>query len=265
MKLTLIGTGNALVSKCYNTCFLLSNEQGHFLVDGGGGNYILNQLQKKSIDYKDIKYIFVTHKHIDHLLGIIWLIRVICQAIHKGEYVGDAIVYAHEELIQMLHELTKVLLQDKQTQYINKRLFLVPVSDGETKNVIGTSVTFFDIHSSKAKQFGFTMNYEGKKLTCCGDEPYCDSEYQYAVNSTWLLHEAFCLYSERDIYNPYKKNHSTVKDACLLATKLNVSNLVLYHTEDDNLENRKSLYVNEGKKYFSKEIYVPDDLDEIII
>lgn len=47
MKLTMLGTGNALVTECYNTCFVLSDEYGHFLVDGGGGNTVLSQLKKK--------------------------------------------------------------------------------------------------------------------------------------------------------------------------------------------------------------------------
>ena len=42
----------------------------------------------------------------------------------------------------------------------------------------------------------------GKKLTCCGDEPYTDYEEKYAKDSEWLLHEAFCLYSERVIFDP---------------------------------------------------------------
>ena len=32
MKLTMLGTGNALVTECYNTCFVLSDEYGHFLL-----------------------------------------------------------------------------------------------------------------------------------------------------------------------------------------------------------------------------------------
>lgn len=52
----------------------------------------------------------------------------------------------------------------------------------------------------------------GKKLTCCGDEPYNECEEKYARNSTWLFHEAFCLYSQADIFNPYEKHHSTVKE-----------------------------------------------------
>ena len=78
-----------------------------------------------------------------------------------------------------------------------------------------------------------------------------------------MLHEAFCLYSQRDIFEPYKKNHSTVKDACELAEKLGVPNLVLYHTEDKSIENRKALYTEEGGQYYHGNLVVPDDLETL--
>ena len=40
MKLTMLGTGKAVVTECYNTCFVLSDGKKHFLVDGGGGSGI---------------------------------------------------------------------------------------------------------------------------------------------------------------------------------------------------------------------------------
>ena len=106
---------------------------------------------------------------------------------------------------------------------------------------------------------------DGKKLTCCGDEPYNSCNEAFAANSTWLLHEAFCLSSEAEIYHPYEKHHSTVKDACQLAEKLQVKNLLLYHTEDENLLHRKKLYEREGAAYFSGNLYVPEDLEVIQI
>ncbi|MFQ9415314.1 MAG: MBL fold metallo-hydrolase [Bifidobacterium pseudocatenulatum] len=60
MKLTILGTSNALVTKCYNTCFVLSDNNRHLLVDGGGGSEILARLEKAEIDWHDIKDIFVT-------------------------------------------------------------------------------------------------------------------------------------------------------------------------------------------------------------
>ena len=43
MRLIMLGTGMAMVTKCYNTCFVLADHTGSFMVDGGGGNGIFRQ------------------------------------------------------------------------------------------------------------------------------------------------------------------------------------------------------------------------------
>ena len=127
-------------------------------------------------------------------------------------------------------------------------------------------MTFFDIGSVKAKQFGFVMEIaDGERLTCCGDEPCHPRIHDYARGSKWMLHEAFCLEAEEKRYHPHDKQHSTVKDACELAQSLGVQNLLLYHTEDEYLEERKRLYTEEGKKYYDGRLYVPDDLEKFTL
>lgn len=266
MILTILGTGNAVTTECYNTCFVLHESNQYFLVDGGGGSQILHQLKHAGIDWKKIKTIFVTHKHLDHITGIIWMIRMICQSMKQGEYEGEAVIYAHDEVTTLLQDFSEKLLQKKDTEFIGKRLHLIPVADGESKEILNKKVTFFDIQSTKAKQFGFCMELgNGEKFTCCGDEPYHPCEEKYAKNSTWFLHEAFCLSSQAEIFHPYEKHHSTVKDACELAEKLHVKNLLLYHTEDKNIAHRKELYGSEGRNYFSGNLLIPDDLESFSI
>lgn len=43
MKVTFLGTGNALVTEYYNTCFVITDKKKRFLVDGGGGNEVLRR------------------------------------------------------------------------------------------------------------------------------------------------------------------------------------------------------------------------------
>ena len=266
MKLTMLGTGNAIVTECYNTCFVMQEEDQYFLVDGGGGSTLLRQLKYAGIDWKNIRNIFVTHKHLDHITGILWMIRMICQNMNRGEYEGEATIYAHDEVIALLKDMAGKLLQKKETVFIDDRLHLQVVEDGESIKILDKKVTFFDIQSTKAKQFGFCMELgKGEKLTCCGDEPYNVCEKQYAENSAWLLHEAFCLDSQAEIFHPYEKHHSTVKDACKLAAELNVKNLLLYHTEDKNILRRKELYTKEGREYFNGNLLIPDDLESVEI
>ena len=264
MKLTMLGTGNALVTECYNTCFLIENHGERFMVDGGGGGAILRQIKRAGYDWMDMRHIFVTHKHIDHLMGIMWMVRMICQFMNHGEYQGEAHIYSHGEVLGLIRDMAKKLLPEKETRFLDDRLHLIEVYDGDSLNIIGRNVTFFDIQSSKAKQYGFCMDIgNGGKLTCCGDEPFSECIRKYAQGSEWMLHEAFCLYSQRDIFDPYEKHHSTVKDACALAERLGVKNLLLYHTEDRNLSERKKLYREEGLQYYRGNLFIPDDLESI--
>ena len=62
-KITMLGTGNATVTQCYNTCFALQTDTTLLLVDGGGGNGVLGQLKKAGIAIADIHHLFVTHAH----------------------------------------------------------------------------------------------------------------------------------------------------------------------------------------------------------
>ncbi len=48
-KIVMLGTGHAMVTKCFNTCFLLQNAQESVLVDCGGGNLSKNKHPHKSL------------------------------------------------------------------------------------------------------------------------------------------------------------------------------------------------------------------------
>ena len=258
----MLGTGNALVTRCYNTCFAIQDDDEYFLVDAGGGNGIMRQLQDAGIPMEQIHHIFLTHEHTDHLLGMIWMIRMIATKIRKEQYEGNLRIYCHSALVETVRTIVNLTLPKKFTRLLDHRIQFVPLHNGDTKHILDYDVTFFDIFSTKAKQYGFTMRLRnGQKLTCAGDEPLNEQCVGYAESSDWLMHEAFCLYSQRNQYDPYEKHHSTVREACELASCLNVPNLILYHTEDDNIERRKALYTAEGRLYYKGNLYVPDDLE----
>ena len=264
--LILLGTGNATVTRCYNTCFAIQIGEEYFLTDTGGGNGILTKLEKAEIPLEAIHEIFISHEHTDHLLGLVWLIRMIATRMKKGQYEGELQIYCHKELEKTIRTIVELTVQKKFCRMIGERIFFRTVKDGETKKILDYDVTFFDIRSTKAKQFGFTTKLQnGRKFTFLGDEPYQEHEEKYAENADWLLHEAFCLYRDRDLYSPYEKHHATVKEACEQAEALGAKNLILYHTEDKNLAERKKLYTEEGRQYNHGNLLVPEDLERIIL
>lgn len=259
-QLYVFGTGNAAVTKCYNTCFALKDGEEFFMTDAGGGNGILRILEDMEVPLNKIHHLFVTHEHNDHILGVVWMIRMIGTKMLKNAYSGNLNIYCHDLLPETIKTLCRLTLQKKFCNLFDDRILFIPVSDGDVHEILDYKVAFFDIHSTKARQFGFTtLLKNGRKLTCAGDEPFNPLCESFVNGSDWLLHEAFCLYEDRDQFKPYEKHHSTVKDACELAERLHISNLVLWHTEDKNMSERKKRYTKEGLDYYKGRIFVPED------
>lgn len=71
----MLGSGHAMITKCYNTCFTIQNNESTVLIDAGDGNGILTQMENANIDWHSLKAMFLTHAHTDHILEGIWVIR----------------------------------------------------------------------------------------------------------------------------------------------------------------------------------------------
>lgn len=266
-QITMLGTGNATVSQIYNTCFVLQTPSTLMLVDAGGGNGILAQLKKVNVRISDIHHLFVTHAHTDHVLGVIWVIRMVAQC--KG-YEGLLHVYGNDKVMKVIKTIIDMILAKKQLAKLAERVVFHQLEDGDCFEVGDMKLECFDIQSTKEKQFGFRAELpssdESDKplvLACLGDEPYNEQNRRYIVGADWMMCEAFCLYADRDTFKPYEKCHSTALDAGKLAEELGVKNLILYHTEEKTLANRKENYTREAAENFKGRIFVPDDLEVI--
>ncbi|MPN08387.1 Ribonuclease BN [bioreactor metagenome] len=221
-------------------------------------------MEKLNININKIHHVFISHRHNDHITGIIWIIRAVAQQIINGKYEGNLKIYCHKENVEAIRILSSLLLDKKFTNYIDNKILFVEIDHARKEKILTWDIEFFDIGSTKQLQFGFTtILNDKKKLTFLGDEPYREVLFDYANKADYLLHEAFCLYSQREIFKPYDKHHVTVKEACENAARLKVKNLIMYHTEDKNIVERKKLYTAEGRKYFMGNILVPDDLEVI--
>lgn len=258
--LTMLGTGNATVTRCFNTCFAIRTDSGVFLTDAGGGNGILERLERAGIALTEIHELFVTHAHTDHILGVIWVLRMVGQLINAGKYAGELTVYAHDEALEVIDWVCRRTLPGKVSRHLGGRIRLVEMQDGAAFTAAGMEALAFDIGSTKAKQFGYRLALPGgRTLVCLGDEPFNERNRALVQGADWLLCEAFCLAADAARFKPYEKHHSTAQDAGRLAAELGVQNLLLYHTEDKTLSTRRAAYTAEAAASFSGRIEVPDD------
>lgn len=264
-RLIMLGSGAAFAQRCYNSCFALQDKDEYLLVDGGGGNGILGQLAAAQIPAAQIHNIYLTHEDMDRMFGVIWVMRTIAAAMRREEYEGDLHIYCHSDLIGTLRTVASAVLSKRSRWLFDHRILFIPVYDNDTRRIMDHSLTFFDLYSPYEKQYGFSLDLGGgENFVFAGDEALHPENYSYADHCTWLMHEAYCLYSQQEIYKAYETGHVTVREACMTAEELGAQNLILFNTEDENLKKRKALFAAEGRLYYHGSIYVPDDLDTIV-
>ena len=274
----MLGTGHAMVFACFNTCFVYENENGRLLVDSGGGNGLLLRLRQAGIDQSDIRAVFISHRHTDHICGLPWLFR-------SGPGMGEGMdFYLHPDVLRVAKGMQELLFTDE-AERRSQNLRFHEIHDGEQGEILGRPVTFLDLHSPNVPQFGFRMTLEsGGDFVFHGDVPFHEANRERLTGVKWLMHEAFHLSTETmgpprgpggkggpggpppGGKGPGRKGgpgHSTVKQAAEYAKSLAAENLILVHGSDNDLETRKARYTAEARTVFDGPIYVPDDLDVI--
>lgn len=262
-KIIMLGTGMGTTLDLYNTCFVIQNDKGNFLVDTGGSIEIIKRLKLFNIEIKDIKHIFISHSHTDHILGIIWMFKKLFKILVNGEMENKINVYCNDVVYESIIAISKITLPKKLVEGILTNVKFHILNNQEEKEINGVNYTFFDINANDTKQYGFECVINEKRIVFLGDETLKPNLYEKVRGADYVMHEAFCLDSEESIFNAYEKNHSTVKSASKTMDELGVKNLILYHTEESHGDERKKLYMREGKENFKGDIYVPNDLDII--
>ena len=267
MKVNILGTGHATATECYNTCFTICNKNKYFLIDSGGGNGILVQLKKSNIKLEEIDSVFISHIHIDHILGVIWIIRILAKKFYKNEINNSLKIYGHKEVINVIRNISNLLIPTDFLPIIDDKIKLIEISNCEKCEILGMNVEFFDINAQKVKQYGFSILENKVRLfTFIGDEVCNYNTEKYIENSKWLFADAYMAGEVAEKYNPIKRHHhSSVKFISEIAEKNHVENLILSHTFDEDIENRKKIFEKDSKKYFSGNVFVPDDLEIIYV
>ena len=207
-----------MVTKCFNTCFALNIDDEYFLVDAGGGNGILAQLEKAQIDMTKIHHLFITHAHTDHVIGVIWVVRKIATLMNQGKYEGKLHIYCHDKVKMVVETIANLTLKKKDLAQIGKNIIFDVVEDGDQREILDMQVIFFDILSTK----------EIQDLLQREQKPYKElmAYYQCALMEVEtkfrVLNEQFSLAHDR---NPIESIKTRVKSLESITEKLNRRNL----------------------------------------
>lgn len=249
-KIIMLGTGNGATIDLYNTCFVINNINGNFLIDTGGSIEIIRNLNKVNIDFTKIKNIFISHSHTDHIFGFVWIFKKLYSYITKGTIEENINVYCNDVVYDTIIKLIDLSIPKGISDKVYSKINFIILNDGNKHVINGVEYSFIDIQARGTKQFGFICELNNKKFAFLGDETINESLYNKIEGFDYVMHEAFCLDSEDEIFHASEKNHSTAKNASMIMNNLSVKNLILYHTEESHREKRKELYTKEAQEYF---------------
>lgn len=233
IEVTFLGTGSAMVTDRYNTCFLVKQGSHSLLVDCGGGHEILKQLEENKLSIKDIDAIFVSHSHVDHILGFPFLFREMITAQKKIKIIC---AYPVKEDIEGL------LMMDI-PEYLEKNKHLLDFQ------VIDEAQNYREFHFFKVdeQQYGFILEDDSKKIVFSGDAPLRDDVIE---NCDVLICAAFC--SKLDNVS-ITGTHETIEEVLEIAEKKDIKKIVIIHTFTDL------------SRFSSEKIIIPREKDNIVI
>ena len=264
-KVIMLGTGSGGTIELYNTCFIIQNKLGSFLVDTGGSIEIIKRLKQSNIDLRDIKNIFISHSHTDHVLGLIWMFKKMSTMIIHGEIKEKINIYCNSVVYETIKGVASYVLPPKLMEAVYSIINFVILNDRDMHVINGINYEFFDIMAKGTMQYGFECNIEGNWFIFLGDENMNPLLNSRVARADYIMHEAFCLDSEETKFHAYEKNHSTALSAARKLSELEVKNIILYHTEETHGNKRKELYTKEAREVFKGNIIVPNDLEVIEI
>lgn len=233
------------------------------MIDTGGSIEIIKRLKQSNIKLEEIKNIFISHSHTDHILGLIWMFKKMSRMAMHGEIKGKINIYCNDVVYKAIKGVSSYILPPVLTEAIYSVTNFVVLNDGDKYVINDVEYEFFDILAKGTKQFGFECELDNNKFIFLGDETLNHLLNERIRGADYVTHEAFCLDREENIFHAYEKNHSTALSAAQTMNELDVKNLILYHTEESHGNERKRLYTEEAQTVFSGNVIVPNDLEKI--
>jgi ribonuclease BN (tRNA processing enzyme) len=212
MKVVLLGTGGYHPSDSRQTACILLPELG-VMFDAGTSVYRLRDYMP--IDQLDI---FITHAHLDHVVGLTYLLDSV-----PRELLNSVDVYGEQEKLDAIRDVLFAEL-----------LFPVPAPfrfrplNGPVQLPSGARISHFPLHHPGGA-VGYRLDLPDRSMAYVSDTiASLDADYLEAIRGVdLLLHEAYFV--TEDLEMMHRTGHSHVQAAAEVAAAAEVGRLVLVH------------------------------------
>src|SRR5258706_11796786 len=172
MRLQFIGSGDAFGSGGrFNTCFLVSDDDGAFLIDCGASSLVA--MRKLGVEPNGVRTVFLSHLHGDHFGGLVFLLL---DAQHISRRAGPLTIAGPRGTAERLRAAREALFPQSSVKPLRFDLEIIELDIGRRDEVNGVAVTPFQAdHSSGAPSLSLRLEAGGRGITYSGDTAWTDT------------------------------------------------------------------------------------------
>jgi ribonuclease Z len=194
IKVTLLGTGcPAPVMNRFGSSILVEAAGQALLFDAGRG--ALQRLTQARVPWQNVRGVFLTHLHSDHVVGLPDLLLTGWLTTPKRA-VSPAVL-GPSGTAQMIHHLRQAFAEDIRIRVANEHadsagiaLGGKDISDGVVYDESGLKVTAFGVdHAPAMAALGYRIDYAGRSVVLSGDTRPSDDLVRHAAGADVLIHE----------------------------------------------------------------------------
>ena len=248
---TILGSGTIIPTKERRATSILFDIEGKlFLLDCGP--CVPDSMAKLYYDFSDVRYIFLSHLHPDHTLGLPHLMAALNQ-IKLDEDLHTISIYGPSGLRRFFQRMS---LLYKSTH--PKRFLLDIVELDEERFTLpgGIEVRTKRVYHGDCPALAYRIEYQGKTIAYTGDTDYDDRLIDIALQADALISE--CSFPD----DMKREGHMTPKEVGRLAEESDVGKLIVVHMYPE-IESADIKGVIGG--IYDGEIYIADDFFHITI
>ncbi|UCD08905.1 MAG: MBL fold metallo-hydrolase [Dehalococcoidales bacterium] len=193
IRLTLLGTGGPTpVIKRFGPSILVEAGEEKLLIDAGRG--AIQRLMQLKQPVREVRSIFLTHLHSDHIVGLpdLWLTGWL-----NGRAETPLRVWGPRGTRDMMKYLDLAFNYDIRIRSFDDRLppegavvLAEDIEEGIIYNANGVSITAFEVdHAPIKPAFGYRIEYIGRSAVICGDTRFSEHLISHATGADVLVHE----------------------------------------------------------------------------
>ena len=197
LNVTILGSGSPVPSNVrFSQSILVEAGKDKLLIDAGRGATI--RLTQAGIPLRDVTAIFITHLHTDHVDGLQDLWSTGWLPTSWGSRAKPLAIYGPAGTEAMTRNLTAAFSWDIDTREADEKLppsgiawDAHDIGPGVAWDHDGVKITAFPSHHGDLihPNFGYVIEYDGKKVVISGDTTYDERVAQEAKGADLLLHE----------------------------------------------------------------------------